>query len=774
MAEVLDEVVQKLILEGDNEVLAGLSKVGKEGAEHLNQLSEAIEHGTHGLGSLASLVATAASAVAGLTAVIGEFVHQQAEAVVQSNALAEAMGTNLGKLQQIEAAFAAGGVSVATFERFANRLTLQISQQWPQIAESVKNYATQADQAHERVSSAILRSKQAQQDLAIAGGNFASQAAANNSRVEKAYIALRFAAEQAYSQIRKDQQAVLGAGLSLEAAEQRLATLQGRPPSEAAKKNLEIAEATLAVEKAQSAEADARLAKRKNAAEAAQKQKDLEQAAADAERKRANDDAQAQLTFIKLQEAVKNAATEKAAAQEKADKLALTNVASISNALGGIVDKNKSVASSVDLTKVKIQDLERGIFKLASAGGDKPPTGLEALSTLAKVLANDTDKLIPKTERLALVQKFAGASAITQGAATADLLKVLEKGPANFEKFAATASKTIDAHAIHDIEHFNDAMAELSLTAQIVQQNLAAAAAPAFTAFLNAVRGSLESSTGLLHLFVEGIKAVGAALTLVGSAFVAVTSYIDKAFDLEKGRAMQILIVGLIALVGAFAIPWAAIPAAIALIVIAMGYLYENFDKIKKGAELCWQAIKDSTVGQFIQGVGEKLDWLASKADNAWEKLKRIFKGNGSSDPKNSTGPPANGSEGSTVIPGLRLAAGGQVDGPGTTTSDSIFAKLSRGEFVVRAAAVEQYGAGLFHQLNNMSFPGFAAGGMVPAPVRMGGGSGINPATSTLNLSIDGRSFNGLRGPRSVVDDLSQYAIGRNAASAGDRPSWVS
>ncbi|RVB44704.1 phage tail tape measure protein, partial [Mesorhizobium sp. M7A.F.Ca.CA.001.06.1.1] len=47
------------------------------------------------------------------------------------------------------------------------------------------------------------------------------------------------------------------------------------------------------------------------------------------------------------------------------------------------------------------------------------------------------------------------------------------------------------------------------------------------------------------------------------------------------------------------------------------------------------------------------------------------------------------------------FAGGGHLaHGPGTSTSDSIFARLSVGEFVVRAAIVKQLGADFFHALN--------------------------------------------------------------------------
>lgn len=59
---------------------------------------------------------------------------------------------------------------------------------------------------------------------------------------------------------------------------------------------------------------------------------------------------------------------------------------------------------------------------------------------------------------------------------------------------------------------------------------------------------------------------------------------------------------------------------------------------------------------------------------------------------------------------GLQKAAGGPVYGPGTSTSDSIPAYLSNGEYVIKAAAVAKYGTAMFDRLNAMRF---ADGGSV-------------------------------------------------------------
>ena len=56
----------------------------------------------------------------------------------------------------------------------------------------------------------------------------------------------------------------------------------------------------------------------------------------------------------------------------------------------------------------------------------------------------------------------------------------------------------------------------------------------------------------------------------------------------------------------------------------------------------------------------------------------------------------------------IKRSAGGPVYGPGSSTSDSIPARLSNGEYVVKAAAVQQYGRAFFDSVNAQRF---AAGG---------------------------------------------------------------
>lgn len=58
--------------------------------------------------------------------------------------------------------------------------------------------------------------------------------------------------------------------------------------------------------------------------------------------------------------------------------------------------------------------------------------------------------------------------------------------------------------------------------------------------------------------------------------------------------------------------------------------------------------------------------------------------------------------------------SGDVLEGPGTKKSDSLLARLSRGEFVMRASAVDKYGPGFMKMINEgrLPLPGFKKGGM--------------------------------------------------------------
>ena len=125
-------------------------------------------------------------------------------------------------------------------------------------------------------------------------------------------------------------------------------------------------------------------------------------------------------------------------------------------------------------------------------------------------------------------------------------------------------------------------------------------------------------------------------------------------------------------------------------------------------------------------------------------------------------------------IPGF---ATGSIKGPGTGTSDSILARLSNGEFVMKDAAVRTYGTGFMHAINNMQIPPpkYAGGGMVPVSSlpRFAAEGGMERPGSTLNLHVGGEVFKGLKAPAAVADQLRKFAIDQQTSQTGKKPSWA-
>jgi hypothetical protein len=284
--------------------------------------------------------------------------------------------------------------------------------------------------------------------------------------------------------------------------------------------------------------------------------------------------------------------------------------------------------------------------------------------------------------------------------------------------------------------------------------------------------------TGVFGVFTSGISAAWSALVLIGTALTSLGSGLLFVATLVGWPA--ILLAGLVAL-GAY--------------LLTMGGGWESF---KTGVELTWRVItafaqwvgrgfvdlwdgamkliKSAWDGAFTwvtNGINTLTDWF----DSLWKKVKSVasaiagvFSGSSSAQ---QAAPDA-------VLP--QAAGGGLMRGPGTATSDSILARLSNGEFVVKTRAVMHYGRELFSRLNNMELPRFAEGGLAAFdslgpnlgnPSLFLHGMAPEPSAHVINLSIDGDRFDGLRAPEQTATNLVRFARQRNVRSAGRAPGWA-
>lgn len=112
------------------------------------------------------------------------------------------------------------------------------------------------------------------------------------------------------------------------------------------------------------------------------------------------------------------------------------------------------------------------------------------------------------------------------------------------------------------------------------------------------------------------------------------------------------------------------------------------------------------------------------------------------------------------------FASGGYVSGPGTTTSDSIPARLSAGEYVLRAEAVRRVGVDFLHALNGGLFGprwsgprlAFADGGLVPE-VAQAPAAAPSQAVRIVNVIDPGMAadyLNSAAGEKTILNVLSR------------------
>jgi hypothetical protein len=203
----------------------------------------------------------------------------------------------------------------------------------------------------------------------------------------------------------------------------------------------------------------------------------------------------------------------------------------------------------------------------------------------------------------------------------------------------------------------------------------------------------------------------------------------------------------------------------------------EVWEAIKTLAINSLTALKDWIMGTWVGAVVRQLDRIYEAAKRAWEWASKAFK----SSPASSGGP----------APAVVAAArGGYISGPGTSTSDSIPARLSKGEFVQRAKAVKYYGTDFMRAINSLRIPkpqGFSVGGLVEGiggslagimPPRIGFAEGGMATVAAAGgggrpvvLNIGGDSFP-LTGGEDVVDRLTRRAGSASLVAAGRSPSW--
>lgn len=156
------------------------------------------------------------------------------------------------------------------------------------------------------------------------------------------------------------------------------------------------------------------------------------------------------------------------------------------------------------------------------------------------------------------------------------------------------------------------------------------------------------------------------------------------------------------------------------------GFLLSFVNTLRQAAA---QAASSSILNSLFGG-------LAGSGNGIFAAIGRSFGGNG----------------GAAIAPGSLLgitgiggayvggrAGGGLIRGPGSSTSDSILARVSNEEYIVNAAATRRVGVGFLDAVNEGRMPGFADGGLV-AVGSGGAGARFGAGLAPIVVQVDARN----------------------------------
>lgn len=385
------------------------------------------------------------------------------------------------------------------------------------------------------------------------------------------------------------------------------------------------------------------------------------------------------------------------------------------------------------------------------------------------------------------------------GRAGAEMIPFLNQGSAEIRRLGAEAERlglTFSEAETQIGDAFNDALAQLSDQLSTFANKIGLSFAPIFTELFGTISEFIATHKDTILGFFENLSATFQALpapvqTLIQS-LTALTIVLGPIL-VAIGVFVQVIgfaAGGLVTLGGGIAfvlttiVPWVALFALAAVAAFKLGQAIGNL--INFLLDLDWSAVGAGLVDAFNSAVEAVTSFFKSAWNGAVDFVKGLFADflsyitgtwvgriiaaianviqriRGARQEANSEGGP-----------GTRRASGGAIYGPGTSTSDSVPIWASRGEFMQPARAVRKYGRAFMESVRNLTFPGFADGGMIGRPaVASLAGVGNSAPRNVLNLSLDGREFTGMMLDDSTYEALARYASFQRLTSGGRKPAW--
>jgi hypothetical protein len=257
----------------------------------------------------------------------------------------------------------------------------------------------------------------------------------------------------------------------------------------------------------------------------------------------------------------------------------------------------------------------------------------------------------------------------------------------------------------------------------------------------------------------EAWNAVWAAVRKYGSdALAEIRADMQREAEFYKARIESLRQLG--------ATVWAGLASAADVAWQAVAQRFSTgWANVVAGMRSTWASFADYLSSSFDRVLGF-IDSIISRIQSAIAAIRSALSS-------------ASSVEGGDTMAGFApaLARGGMIRGPGTGTSDSILARLSNGEYVMRAAAVRKFGPSFFAALNSLRLPAFNTGGLVdafsmPQPSFAPAFNVPQPAAlRPLSVNIGGQTFE-MMAPEDTAQSLMRFAASKQVRSNGRKPGW--
>lgn len=475
----------------------------------------------------------------------------------------------------------------------------------------------------------------------------------------------------------------------------------------------------------------------------------------------------------KIQEASRNAAFGVAGAAQELARLKAQKpddiFSKLNMSLSGFIGSTKDSLPALKQLADRLVALPQGLRR------DQLIADVEAKfgEGLTKVLLKGSKGIEEYSARIDALAPTLEPAAIAAAKSAQELLGVYDEA----EKRAADQKGALFLPALVEfrkalLETFDSSKPILAALAKEVQ---------VFFEVINGNRSKEMQSpfaAGFAEAVVTIATTIGRVLRVAGQVISWFYGELDKAVRSVNELSGLDLRPWAVAVVGAMALIYGPVGLLGGLILSLISY----WPILSEAASKAATAVKSAWQNFSFEEVWKGLETSAEQAFNhvwqlAVDLLNRIK--TAGSDALSGIGS-AISSAASSVASAAGFASGGYVSGPGSGTSDSIPARLSNGEYVVRAAAVRAPGIlSVLHMINGMKFaippmagiPRFAAGGLVGATA---GIPAVASGGRPLTLVLDGKSFSGLAGSTDAISALEKYATLRQLSATSKRaPSRI-